>query len=120
MALMTYSNPTTIARIFDDLFDADFDMMDRSLTRGSFPRVDIIEEKDSYVIKADIPGMDKENLTVSVKDGMLSIVGEKKQEVEKKEKDRYYHFERSYGRFERSFNLPDNVDSEHSIFHTYR
>ena len=73
--------------------------------------MDIAESENGFRISADLPGLSKQDIKLSVEDGVLSISGEKKQEVEKKEKDRYYHFERSYGRFCRSFTLPANVDS---------
>lgn len=75
------------------------------------PNVDIYETEDSYVLKADIPGMKKEDIKIDVKDNTLTFKGEKKFE-EKTEKDNYVRIERSYGSFTRSFTLSDNVDPE--------
>ena len=72
------------------------------------PAVDIYEDGDDVVVKAEIPGMKKEDIDVTITDNSLTISGEKKQEEEVKEKD-YHRIERSYGSFSRSFRLPDNV-----------
>jgi HSP20 family protein len=74
------------------------------------PDVDIAEEKDRMVIKADLPGMKQEDITVEVTDGVLSIKGERKHEAETKE-GKTYRLERSYGSFLRSFTLPADVDA---------
>lgn len=74
------------------------------------PRVDISETDTEFVIKADIPDVKKEDVKVSVDNGVLSIQGEKSQEKEEKGK-KFHRIERSYGSFSRSFTLPDNVDA---------
>lgn len=73
------------------------------------PAIDIYEDKDSFVVKADLPGLKQDEIDVQVTDDILTIKGEKKQEVEKKEKN-YYRFERSYGSLSRSVALPKYVD----------
>lgn len=73
------------------------------------PSVDITEDEKEYVLKADLPEVKKEDVKVSVENGVLSITGERK--FEKEEKDKKYHrIERSYGSFLRSFTLPDAAD----------
>lgn len=74
------------------------------------PEVDITEEQDRVLVKADLPGMKQEDLHVSVEGDMLTIQGERKQESEKKE-GRVHRTERSYGAFLRSFSLPSTVDA---------
>jgi HSP20 family protein len=64
-----------------------------------------------YEIKAELPGLDEKNIEVKVANGVLSIKGEKQEEKEEKEKD-YYRRERSFGSFERSFQLPDNIEAD--------
>eukprot|EP00899_Mesostigma_viride_P009453 jgi/Mesvir1/18509/Mv14017-RA.1 len=72
--------------------------------------VDVIEKPDAYVFHADLPGMKKEDVKVQLKDGrMLSISGERTRE-EVKENEKNHLVERSSGRFERLFKLPQNVD----------
>lgn len=75
------------------------------------PAVDIIDEKDDIRVRADLPGMKKEEIEVSVNNDTLSIKGEKREEKEIKEKD-YVRSERYYGAFHRSFTLPAGVDSQ--------
>jgi len=69
------------------------------------PRVDISEADGTYLIKADIPGIAKQDLRVSVEDGMLTIEGERHQEA-REDKGRVHRMERFYGSFSRSFSLP--------------
>jgi HSP20 family protein len=73
------------------------------------PTADIIENTEEFVIKAEIPGVNKEDVKVSIEDGVVSIQGERKQEKEEKDK-KFHRVERSYGSFMRSFSLPTNVD----------
>lgn len=75
------------------------------------PAVDVVEEETAYLIKADIPGLTREDVHVEVDKNTLTIRGEKKEEKEEKGK-RYYRKERTHGTFTRSFSLPDNVDAD--------
>jgi len=73
------------------------------------PSVDIIEDEGEWLVKADLPEVKKEDVKVTVENGVLTITGERK--FEKEEKDKKYHrIERSYGNFLRSFTLPDGAD----------
>ncbi len=73
------------------------------------PLVDVTEDDKEYVIKAELPEIKKDDVKVTVVDGVLSISGERK--FEKEEKDKKYHrVERSYGSFVRSFAFPDDAD----------
>lgn len=73
------------------------------------PSVDIAETNEEYQIKAELPEVKKEDIKVSVDNGMLRIEGERKQEREEKNK-KWHRVERSYGSFLRTFTLPDNAD----------
>ncbi|OGS95118.1 MAG: heat-shock protein Hsp20 [Gallionellales bacterium RIFCSPLOWO2_02_FULL_57_47] len=73
------------------------------------PSVDISETAASYLIKAEIPGVNKEDIKVTIQDGMLTIQGERKHEKEEKDK-KFHRIERSYGSFVRSFSVPDDAD----------
>jgi HSP20 family protein len=75
------------------------------------PAVDVYEEKDDVVIKAEIPGLSKEDLSVQVSDSTLTIKGEKKREEKVKEDD-YYRCERSFGSFTRAVALPCDVKAD--------
>lgn len=76
---------------------------------GLVPSVDIADSEKELVVTAELPGMSDKDIEVVVSDDLLTIKGEKKTEKEEKKKN-YYMSERSYGKFERSFRLPDNVD----------
>lgn len=75
------------------------------------PAVDLYEEKDEIVAKAELPGIEKDAIQVNVADHLLTIKGEKKKEEETKEKN-FYRSERSYGSFSRSVELPAEVQGE--------
>jgi HSP20 family protein len=73
------------------------------------PAVDIIEDEKEYLIKVELPEVQKDAVKVTVEGGTLTISGERK--AEKEEKNRKFHrIERSYGRFERSFSVPDDAE----------
>jgi HSP20 family protein len=74
------------------------------------PLVDIIECEKEYLIKAEVPEIKKEDLKITVENGVLTIKGERKFEKEEKGK-RYHRVERSYGSFMRGFSLPDDADA---------
>jgi len=75
------------------------------------PALDLYEEKDEIVAKAEVPGITKDDIEVNITDGLLTIKGEKKKEEEIKEKD-YYRSERTYGAFSRSLTLPTEINPE--------
>ena len=75
------------------------------------PVVDIEETELNYLIRAELPGLSKEKVKVTVKDGVLTLSGER--DLERKvEGKTFHHIERSHGTFTRSFTLPENTDSE--------
>jgi len=74
------------------------------------PRVDIAETENSYEIQADIPGVRKEDLKVSVDNGVLTVQGERQQE-KKEDNARMHRVERFYGHVSRSFTLPEDADT---------
>ena len=78
---------------------------------GFLPVVNTREGEFAYHVEADIPGVEKEDIKVDVKDNVLTISGERKHKEEVKKED-YYKLESSYGKFERSFTLPKGVDTE--------
>jgi len=73
------------------------------------PTVDISETDTEYLIKAELPEVKKEDVKVTVENGVLTLQGERRQEKEEKGK-KYHRVERSYGSFARSFTLPESVD----------
>jgi HSP20 family protein len=108
-----------IGSVFNDLVDDNFG---RSRARPSaskwYPAVDVLEGKDSYLIRAELPGMKKEDIRVEVKDGTLVLSGERKSE-KPAEGVEYRHAERVAAKFWRSFSLPETVKHE-GIEATYK
>ena len=81
------------------------------VTWGTVPAVDVAEKDKEYEVTAELPGIDEKNVEVKVANGVLTIKGEKNEQKEEKKKD-YYYSERRYGSFQRSFQLPQGVDSD--------
>jgi HSP20 family protein len=75
------------------------------------PSADISETEKEYLIRAELPGMKKEDVKVTVGDGVLTIEGERKQQKDEKS-ERFHRVETHYGSFTRTFSLPDNVKSD--------
>ena len=75
------------------------------------PRVDIIENENEYVIKAELPEMKKEDVKVTVEEGVLTLSGERRLEKEEKNK-KYHRIESEYGSFVRSFSLPPETTGQ--------
>ncbi|MBA4743167.1 MAG: Hsp20/alpha crystallin family protein [Azoarcus sp.] len=113
-------------RDMEDFFDRYFrnaglpvSMGREAITGGDWsPRVDISETNNEFLIKAELPDVMKDDMHVSVDNGVLTLRGEKKQEKEEKGK-KYHRVERHYGSFSRSFSLPENVDAN-AIKATFR
>ncbi len=109
----------TMERWFEEAFRRPFSLLGPSWlprlrateVEEAIPSVDIFEEGDNVVVKAELPGIKKEDIDVSMTDNVISISGEKKKE-EKVERKNYYREERSYGSFTRSFRLPAEVQTD--------
>jgi HSP20 family protein len=101
----------SLRREMDRLWDSFFG--ERPLTRvwerEWLPSLDVSETKDDFVVKAEVPGIDAENIDISLTGDVLTIKGEKKHEKEEKEED-YHLVERNYGAFSRSVRLPAEVE----------
>ena len=90
------------SRVFEDWF---------SWTPASGVNVDIVENEGNFTLSAELPGVDKKDLKVTVENDTLTIEAEKRNSYES-EKDGRYHSERTYGKFSRSFKLNGQVDAE--------
>jgi HSP20 family protein len=106
MSLLVRPEPfsTDFNRLFNSLWEAPGQ-------RRWMPEMDLVESDDHYLLKADLPGMKQEDVSIEFNDGTLTISGERKAEYERKEKG-YVRLERSFGRFSRSLTLPDGVDPD--------
>lgn len=97
--------------ISSGLFDRDFGNGSRLLQSAWTPQLETFRRGDSIVVRADLPGLRKEDINVDVEDGILTISGERTDENEEN-RDGYYRSERSYGQFYRSIALPEGADSD--------
>jgi len=97
-------------RMFDNFFRTSDRSEDSSLTVWT-PAVDITEHDDDFAVKVELPGINKDDVKITLDSNILTLRGEKKQEKETK-KENYHRVERSYGSFQRSFTLPANVKSD--------
>ncbi len=119
MTLMRYSRPDSnvMSKRFSDIMDEFFNDVVNTRKDSFVPGIDISETEDQFLISAELPGMNKEDITVNLENGRLSISGERQFESEEKGKT-FHRVETKYGSFNRSFQLPDNVDEE-SVKATY-
>jgi len=104
----------TTQREFDRLFREAFSPVlgdSEASTRTWAPPVDIFEDGDNLVLKAEVPGVNPDDVEIRVQDNTLYLKGERKFEKEVKEQN-YHRVERSYGTFTRTFSLPNSVDSD--------
>ncbi len=100
-----------LKRLEDRLFQAYPTVKEEGTISSFAPVVNTREDDKAYHIEADLPGVKKDDIHVDVNEGVLTISGERKYKKETKEKD-YYKVESSFGKFERSFRLPDDIDEE--------
>jgi HSP20 family protein len=97
-------------RMFDSFFRSGAD--EPGLLNGNWmPPVDVVEEENEYIVKVELPGVNKDDVKITLESNILTIRGEKKDEKEIKEKN-YHRMERSYGSFQRSFTLPTTVKND--------
>lgn len=99
-------------RLFDQTLSKTRADDDEGLTASTWsPAVDIYETADSIVLKAELPGLSRENIDIQVRDNTLTLKGERKFEREVKDEN-YLRIERSYGAFQRAFNLPSVIQQD--------
>lgn len=110
MGLIKWEPLSDIEAMVDRAMNWPFPRLASNLAMAEWgPRVDICESDGTYLFKADIPGLARQDVAVSLAGDMLTIQGERKRESEEK-KPHFHRVERSYGSFSRSFSLPDDAD----------
>ena len=102
--------PNPFAALVEDFFQ-DVLSEGRPLDRSFRPALDLREEGGAYLAVVELPGLAKEDVTLNLEDGVLTVKGEKKSERDE-EKDSLRHVERSFGSFNRAVRLPKEVDAE--------
>jgi len=103
--------PDRLDRFLDDPFFRLGRMAEDSGLGMWNPAVDLYEKDDYFMIKAELPGVDKNHINIDLKDRLLTLSGERTHDKEVNEEN-YYRRERSYGKFQRTFTLPADVDSD--------
>ena len=98
-----FLNPVNTDSLDNSIFDF------RPVKQNKFPKVDITETDMNFLITAELPGLDEKNVDLTLEDGTLTIKGEKKKETEDTQGE-FYSRERSYGKFQRSFEVPTIID----------
>lgn len=101
----------SLDRWFDDSFFAPRRLTGATNLSTWNPAVDVYEESDRFVIKAELPGLDRQDIEVDLNDRVLTLKGERSYENEVKE-DGYYRKERAFGKFHRAFTLPANLNAD--------
>ena len=95
-------------RMLEDFFSPDTRFFGEPVT-SLMPLMNIEETKDAYRISIEVPGMEKDDIDIEVKDNVLTVSGEKKEEV-KSEDSTFYRRERRFGKFSRSISLPNDIN----------
>ena len=107
MALLMKPEPfsSEINRLFNTLFD------ESQVQQRWVPAMDLFEADDHFVLKADLPGLTEDDVSIEIRDNALTISGERKSEHEQRERG-WYRVERATGRFSRSLSLPEGINAD--------
>lgn len=99
-----------VNRLFNTFFDTPV-TAGEGVGRRWIPAMDLVEAEDHYVLRADLPGLGEDDVSIEVEDDVLTVSGERKAEHEERNEG-YHRVERAYGTFSRSLTLPEGVDPE--------
>ena len=108
MALLM--KPEPFSSEFTRLVDSLFEPVNGRAQRWQ-PAMDLVEADDHFVLKADLPGLAEEDVSIEIQDNTLTVSGERRAEHEDRQRG-WYRVERSFGRFSRSLTLPEGVDAD--------
>lgn len=106
----SYDRLSTLRDEVNRLFDISQPTRDRGLSSGWSPALDVHEDKDRLTVQVELPGLQKDQIDISLRDGVLTVSGERKTERERKEGE-VFRSERYFGKFQRSVTLPASVDA---------
>jgi HSP20 family protein len=98
-------------RLFNTFFDTPATGGNGGSVRRWVPSMDLVETDEHFVLRADLPGMTEDDITIELEDNVLTVAGERKAEHEEK-KEGFYRMERTFGQFRRSLTLPDGIDPD--------
>lgn len=114
MALVRYNRPNSdvFSKTFNDIVDEFFNGETSNYRSDNYkPSVDVSESEKQFEVAVELPGMKKEDINIDLEKGRLTISGERRLENEEEGKN-YHRVETRYGKFSRSFFLPDSIDEE--------
>jgi len=97
-------------RLFNTFFDTPTSSNGRALPRW-VPAMDLVETEDHFVLRADLPGLAEDDVSIELEDNVLTVSGERRTDDEDR-KEGYYRVERAYGAFSRQLTLPEGVDAD--------
>ena len=100
-----------VNRLFNSFFDVPATRGNSATLRRWVPAMDLIETDDHFVLRADLPGLSQDDVSIELEDRVLTVAGERKYEHEDR-KDGYHRVERAFGSFSRSLTLPEGVDPD--------
>ena len=109
MALLM--KPEPFSQEVNRLFNTLFDQTDALRAQRWVPAMDLLEAEDHFVLRADLPGLAEDDVSIEVQDNALTISGERKAEHEEKQRG-WYRVERAFGRFSRSLTLPEGINPD--------
>ena len=109
MALLMRPEPLTAD--FDRLFSTLFDRSNQATVQRWVPPMDLVEHDDHFLLRADLPGLTQEDVSLEFNDGTLTVSGERKPEHAQRERG-YYRLERQFGNFSRQLTLPEGIDPD--------
>jgi HSP20 family protein len=101
---------STVSNEFENFLNSIWNSEDSYLTKFN-PTVDIEESENGYTFHAELPGLEKKDVNITVKDNILTISGEKARKNEDKKRN-FHRIESSYGKFQRCFKLPQNIKQD--------
>lgn len=101
-------------RFFNDDFFSPLRTMERPFAETGrwMPAMDVREEDDAFIVTAELPGLTKKDIELTVEENQLMLSGERRWEAKEGDEDKYHRVERSYGKFLRTFTLPSHVDAD--------
>ncbi len=119
MHMLMRTPRSTLARRWGDDFDSLFEnflrprgMAEETVSEGLAPRLDVVEHDNEFVLQAEMPGIKKDDIEITLENGVLTISGESRSEKEEREGERVIRQERRYGKYVRSLRLGKEIDEK--------
>ena len=100
-----------VNRLFNSFFDVPTNAGNGASLRRWVPAMDLVEHDDEFVLRADLPGLGEDDVSIELEDRVLTVSGQRKAEHEDR-REGYYRVERAFGSFSRALTLPEGVDPE--------